>query len=192
MMAERRLRGDSSKVLLGVGACLAMTVLLFAPQYLAAATSTRARPTRVAPSSCTHQRIHTGSLQGRVRITTIKNGATVPTVVNPLRGTYRNLAPTTRLWIFVWSGVVERFYPQTHRVDQPAELKNGRFRSSAAFGGASGERYEVAAVLAKPTASRAITLKLRREHRSGVYRGWTSSQVPSGLEEKHCVAVVLR
>jgi len=207
-MAEQRLRGDSSEVLrcdhpprsatlrlsrLGVTACLATALFLLAPQYLAAAASTSANSARATARSCTHPRIHTASLTGQVRITTIKNGARVPSVVNPLRGTYAHLAPTTRLWIFVWSGVVDRFYPQTHRVDQPADLLKGRFRSAAAFGGAPGEHYEVAAVLATPRASRVISRKLRRERlNGGDYRGWTSSQVPSGLEEKHCVAVVLR
>jgi hypothetical protein len=205
-MAERRHRGDSSKMLrrthqprcptrrlvrLGAAGCVATAVLLSVPQYLAAATSTRTRSARPA-SLCTHRRIHSGSLNGRVRITTIRNGAKVPTVVNPLRGTYQKLAPTTRLWIFVWSNVAERFYPQTDRVDQPANLQNGRFQSLAAFGGASGEHYEVGAVLATPGASRVISRTLRRWHAIGRYPGWVPSAIPSGLEEKHCVPVVLR
>lgn len=141
---------------------------------------------------CGHRRIHTASLRGVVRITTIRNGATVPRVVDPLRGTYRNVARGSRLWIFVWSPIARRFYPQTHDPEQPAVLRNGRFRSAAFFGGRSGEHYEVLAALATARASRVISRTLHAWRVRNDFRGWAAKEVPAGVEEKHCVEVVLR
>jgi hypothetical protein len=97
-----------------------------------------------------------------------------------------------RIWIFVWSPLARRFYPQTHQPDRPAELGKGRFRAAAFFGGASGERYDVAAVVATARASRTISRTLSRWRATGNYAGWTPRQVPAGIDEKHCVTVTLR
>jgi len=143
-------------------------------------------------TGCVHRRIETGSVRGNVRITTVRRGARLSRAVDPLEGTYQSVAPSSRLWILVYSTVAQRFYPQTHRLDQPADLRNGRFRGAAFFGGQAGEHYEIAAVLTTGRASEVISRTLHRWRVQRNFRGWASSELPAGLDEKDCVPVVLR
>ena len=143
-------------------------------------------------TECAHAEIRTGSVEGRAEITTLGNRSIVRRAVDPLEGADRGLAPATRLWVFVYSPVVQRFYPQSSGVAEPAVLHDVRFHSAAFFGGQPGEHYDVAAVLATESASRALSRTLLRWARAGDYVGLTAGELPVGLEEKHCVPVVLR
>lgn len=149
-----------------------------------------AAPTR--ETGCAHRRIETASLTGSAKITTVQRGVTVPRALDPLEGMFRNVAASSRLWIFVYSTLARRFYPQTHQQDQPADLRNGRFRSAAFFGGQPGEHYEILAVLTSRSASQLISQTLRTWRAQGNYKGWGSSELPAGVDEKDCVPVVLR
>jgi hypothetical protein len=143
-------------------------------------------------NGCAHGRVRTDSVTGSVKITSVQRRATVPRAIDPLEGTYRKITPSARLWILVYSTLAQRFYPQSRQGDQPADLDNGRFRSAAFFGGQAGEHYEILAVLTTEAASRLISQTLHIWRAQGNFKGWTSSQLPAGVEEKDCVPVVLR
>jgi hypothetical protein len=143
-------------------------------------------------AGCTHPRLRTASVDGQARITTVENGTVVGSAVDPLEGTYRGVAPATRLWVFVYSPVARRFYPQSSGVAEPAVLRDGRFHSAAFLGGQSGEHYDVAAVLATESASHVLSRTLLEWARRGDYVGLATSELPDGLEEKDCVPVILR
>lgn len=200
-MAERRsspwrlFDRTSGALRLGLvtAAALAVGVVLLAAVQRAGsgAAGDAGRPASRA-ARCEHPRIRTGSLAGTVRITTIRNGARVPRAVDPLRGTYRNLAATSRVWIFLWSAGTRRFYPQTHERRRPADLQDGRLRSAAFFGGRSGERYDVIAIVSTPLASRSIDRVIHASQLGGGSRSLRARDLPAGMEEKHCVAVIVR
>jgi hypothetical protein len=145
-----------------------------------------------ALAGCSHSPAHTASLAGEADITTLSSGDAVSDEVDPLEGTYRALAPATRLWLIVYSPVSQRFYPTAARPDEPTVLSDGRFRGAAFFGGQPGEYYEVAAVLATPEASNALSRTLERWQRANDYVGLTAAELPPGLDEKDCVPVVRR
>jgi hypothetical protein len=155
-------------------------------------TTVTPRAANNTQTACVHPKIRTATIPGHATITTLRSGRLVGSAVDPVEGTYGDLKPATRLWLVIYSTVAQRFYPTSSRPDEPAVLRGGRFRSAAYFGGQPGEHYEVAAVLATESASRVFSRTLRRWARTNDYVGLTTAQLPVGLEEKDCVAVVLR
>jgi len=134
---------------------------------------------------CVHPPIDTASIRGKARIA-LRSGARVGSVINPLWGVYRNLARRSDLWVLVYVVADRKFYPQSDRSDEPADLlprgrSRGRFRTAAYFGAGPGASYEVIAVLARKAASRRLSA------RTG--EGLTADELPSGLDQKDCVTV---
>lgn len=145
---------------------------------------------------CVQPLFETARIGGRARVW-LRGKAKVGPEINPLWGGYRNLARGTDVWVIVYSLTTDRFYPQSHRTDRPAELfghgrHRGRFRTAAYFGGVSGERYEVVTVLARRGASRSLSATLRSWARAGDFPGLSAAAMPVGLDRKDCAKVRLR
>jgi serine/threonine protein kinase len=164
-------------------------------------SKTLAVTSRLRPATCAREAISTGPATGGVaQIMSVKPGARVGRAVNPLLGHYRfGHGARPRVWVFVYSFVSDRLYPQTHRDashypgDLSAQLLAGRrFRSAAAFGGAPGERYELLALLASARGSRSLSRELRQEARRNDFRGLRAASLPRGLRETDCLPVRLR
>lgn len=152
------------------------------------------------PRLCARDPIHTASIVGVAQLTSVESDEDVGQTVNPLVGTYRlDSESRANVWVFVYSAVADRFYPQSHHDPRTfggdlsaTLLSDGRFRAAAAFGGQPGEQYELLAVFADPAASRSLSRTLRRWARTGDFVGLASDELPSGLDEKQCVPVRLR
>ncbi len=119
----------------------------------------------------------------------IAHGTHVEPVIDPLTGSYSDLAPGTAIWVLVYPHLAEKYYQQTHRPDYgPATLLE-QFRSSAAFGGGAEELYDVVLVFATPDASAALQAILRRWAEDRDFKGLRAEELPLGLDEKDCVVV---
>jgi hypothetical protein len=141
---------------------------------------------------CIHPSIGRVSIRGSAHITTLSNGKRVERVVPDLLGVYGNLPRDTFVWILVYSDLAQRFYPQSHRGDAPADLLDGgRFRSSATFEGRVDEVYEVMTVFATTAASQFLSQTINRWTVTNDFGGLTLKDLPVGLDEKHCVPVAL-
>jgi hypothetical protein len=129
-------------------------------------------------------------LPGQVTITKPVQGAQVPQVFN-LEGTYSGLSDA--IWVLVYAPN-GRWYPQSVNacagVHTPAA--NGTWQVVAGFGGAGnvGEQFDIAVVLANPTANAVLDQKQREWCAAGDFKGLLTIELPPGLSEKHRVRVI--
>jgi hypothetical protein len=142
------------------------------------------------PRPCVSQPIPSASIGGTVAIDNLREGQRIDSPALVV-GSYDGLDAGTDLWIVVYAGEADRFYPQSHRKRSPATLHGGRFTSSMNFAGSKGESYEIMAVLADEAASRSLSSTLRFWDEGGSYPGLSRNELPSGLDEKDCVPVAL-
>lgn len=148
------------------------------------------QPWRSAARACEREVIHSASMRGSVTIENISDHQEVRRS-EPVFGSYEDVDGSSDLWIIVYAPRSDGFFPQSHRADGPAERRQGRFTSSATFGGTEKERYEVVAVLADGNGSRSLLRTLAVWSRTGNFPGLTRDELPQGLDEKDCVAVTL-
>jgi len=142
------------------------------------------------PRACVRDPLRPASIDGTVEFDNLRKNQRVksPELVV---GSYDDLDTGTDLWVFVYAGGADRFYPQSHREYGPAQLRHGRFKSRVTFAGGVEEAYEVMAVLANQAASGFLSTTLKGWESGQSFPGLTRGELPRGLEEKDCVPVTL-
>jgi len=142
------------------------------------------------PRTCARPALPSADIAGSVHIDNLRKGQGVESP-EPIAGAYSNIRAGSDLWILVYATRSDRFYPQSNRGRGPVELRSGRFRGSASFGGRAGESYEVIGVVVDKAASEFFSETLDRWEKRGSSPGLSRRELPSVLDEKDCVPVVL-
>ena len=154
------------------------------PGCLTISAMAPARPCRSAP-------IRSEAIAGTAGLRTLTNGQLIEPNVSPLEGTFADMQPGYSVWVLVYPHLAGRYYPQTHRAEFTAAeiLGNGEFRTSASFGGAEGELYDVILVFAGADATQFFSRTLEAWARANDFRGLLASELPPVLDEKQCIVV---